>query len=188
MTNDSLEQLLASADASARPPSGNSDLAVQVQRRLQRRRTGLRATAALIVVGIIAAIWLSHPSKRPVGQIVVHDIGLEQQRIDHLRGEVMELASDAAVHERVANALLLIRQKSVRLRERDEALTASDPLEDVNRQRDRAAEILVRAAQRAETRPDDPARATEIYREVARIFPDTNAGKEAARRLALRGV
>jgi hypothetical protein len=109
-------------------------------------------------------------------------------RIDRLRGEVVELASDAAVHERVADALLLMRHQQARLRQRDEASTASDPLEDIDLQRDRAARILVRAAERAAGPGNDRGRATDLYRETARIFPDTRAGQEAARRLGSSGV
>lgn len=188
VTDDSLEQLLIHADASAPAPAGNADLAVRVRRRLRRRRATLRVATALFLIGSIATVWLSHHSAPPAKQIVLHDPVPDQQRIDRLRGELVELASEAAVHERVANALLLMRDQRARLRERSEALTAPDPLEEVRRQRDRAAQILVRAAERAEGMEDDPGRATGLYRETARIFPDTRAGKEAARRLGSSGV
>ena len=111
-----------------------------------------------------------------------------EKHIQRLRTEALQLGSDAAVHERVADGLLRMNRRSAAAARWERAMSVADPLEDVKSQRDRAAEILVRGAERMEQQPDGAARAMDVYRQTARMFGDTAAGREAALRVKSQKV
>jgi len=187
VNEDRLGQLLTDADAAAPLPELSKELSRRVRSRLRRRQIAARFAGAGAAVILAATVLLTqhntHPS-RAIGRShhVSDGIPLEQ-----LRAEVVQLASDAAVHERVAEALMQAREQTVRQRKWRRALgtTSEDPARVIQEARDRAAEILVRDADRM---PPDSLHALQEYRYVAQLFPNTPAGKQAMLKLKSEGV
>ena len=175
MNDNELGGLLSSADSAARPPAIANDLASGVRRRLRRRQMYVRATAVALFI-ISGAVVLATGRFGQTKQMIVQSPP-QAVPIEQLRAEAAQLASEAAVHERVAQALLAAREQSLRRRHWQEIAEAPDPLRKVEEARDLAAAILVRHAARM---PDDVEQARELYRSAAGLFPDTRAGKSAA--------
>lgn len=188
MRDELLESLLNRADERLARPGPVADLAARVRRVERRRRALMRIGAAVIVLGGVAALFVA-PHLARTSSVVSEARGESaRQRIDRLRAEALQLASDAAVHERVADELLRKQRRSAAAARLERATLATDPMEELRQKRDRAADILVRGARRMEERPDGAGQAMDVYREAARLFGDTAAGREAARRLKPMGA
>lgn len=188
MKDESLQDLLDRADRALAAPAQVPDLASRVRRADRRRRRATRAAAASLLVGGLVAALVAPRFMRPPAVLVTRQGESTQEHIRRLQAEALQLASDAAVHERVADGLLRMQRRSAAAEKWDRSVSNPDPLEAVRSQRDRAARILVRGAARMEEEPDGAARAMDLYRRTARMFGDTDAGRQAALRVKAQGV
>jgi hypothetical protein len=187
VNDERLGQLLTDADAAAPPPQLANELSTRVRGRLRRRQISARLAGAGVAVILAAAVLLIQHNTHPLRAIVRSPHPSDGVPLEQLRAEVIQLASDAAVHERVADALLRGREQSLRQQKWRRALdtTSEDPGRVIQEARDRAAEILVRDADRM---PPDSLHALQEYRYVAQLFPNTPAGKQATLKLKSQGV
>jgi hypothetical protein len=187
MNDDELGQLLTAADRAASPPNLAKDLSTRVRTRLRRRQVSVRLAAVGLPLVLAAVVGTTVHSYRRSRVFIESTPALGMLPIDQLRAEVVQLASDAAVHERVADALLSAREQSLRQQKWRQALaaTSEDPGRVLEEARNRAAEILVRDADRM---PADSQGALREYRHVAQLFPNTPAGRQALLKLKSEGV
>lgn len=184
MNDSALEQLLARADQTAPPPGVADDLSTRVRKRLRRRKTTSRAAAGILVL-CIAAVIATHRKPHSRETIVKAAPILTAPQIAQLQAEAARFASEAAVHERVADALLAGRRRSLEEERWAAAATLADPVQAIALARDQAAQTLFRDATRLPVNSGD---ALQAYRQVATLFADTPAGKLAVQKLKSQGV
>jgi hypothetical protein len=180
MTEDTIKNLLQQADHMAglpRPVSAN--LSAIVRRRAHRRHLRITLTtpfAAAAVVLIAAGIWnLSiRTSERTKDQQKI--VSLEKQL------EELQVRTDAAlglIHE-----MLVAEQKQHSLNELEAQLASiPDPLEEIQRQVDKTASILVYQADRLYRELNRTDSAVETYRRVIKLSPKSQSAQEARQRL-----
>ena len=173
MNDETFGQLLRDADASAPLPKVDDAVATRVRARLRRRQLSVRASS-LVVLVCVAAIGLAI---RNAKHRTRPDQATDPVSIAQLKLEAEQLGSEAAVHERVAQALLTARDRAIREQTWQSVAVAPDPLQRIDDARNLAAAILVRDADRM---ADDGAGARDLYRDAAELFPETRAGKKAA--------
>jgi len=158
-------------------PSGPADLAQRVRRSARRRRLVKGVSAAVLTLLVSATVaFLLRRERRPEETIEVAkrqaEIQILQKEIDQARETV--------------NHLLLLEQ--ARLLRRELAVRP-DPLEELDRQTDRTAFILVRHANQLEHRIGRADLALTEYRRVVNMFPKTtwaNIARDRIRQLENR--
>jgi hypothetical protein len=158
--NDDLAQLLRRADASAPAPSlDSSDL--PIRRTIRRQRTiAACGLALLLVMSALLPILLRPTSlSQPVASV-----------------QVVPTDTDLKIHEKTA---LLLEQ----FQSRQEIPARSDDfLNQLQMQRNRAALVLLRSANR-ELANDETQSATAMLKRTIALFPDTTAAVSAGRQL-----
>ena len=176
LNDDALGQLLRDADAASAPPELAGDLPARIHTRLRRRQITSRMAGVGLVM-LLALVFAARYANRPPPMFAQPNRPPQALAVEQLKAEAEQLASEAAVHERVARALLAARQRSLREHKWQEIAAAPDPVQKIDEARDLAAAILVNDAARM---PLHLERARELYRNAAQLFPDTRAGKRAA--------
>jgi hypothetical protein len=168
-----------------------TDLSKRVHRIHRRRRVtaaALSVTAGIILVTglIFVARHFMPESSAPVppGGIVQHTTDTQTQ-IDQLRAEIAQLRAEADAREQIIRGILEYQQQQARwaAAERQFA-TQPDPLEEIIRQRERAALIILYHADRKYNEPNLRESALTDYHQLIQLFPDTRWAEAARKRLA----
>ena len=190
MNDDRIEQLIRQADASADTPRAPGDLAGRVERKY-RRRQRVRRTATLCgAVGVVAlgvGVWQmagnSDDRSGSRGSIARTDdatltpaLSLQGRggRIAEVEAELAELRAKIAMHEAVIERLLADEKHRRHMAEARAILAQPDPIEQLDRQMDRTAYIIVLYANRKLELYDLRESAAEDYRRVIELFPDSH--------------
>ena len=184
--NDQLGQLLREADASARRPVvRDGDLGATVRNVARRRR---RRSVRAGVVGAVTAIVLV------TGGLFVmraqNNVALVQREVappvvspEATWREIAMLNAEADSRMAVVERMLVMERRRTAVRER----RAEDPLLAVRREQDRAAYLLIYAADRLARKAEARERAVEEYRRVVALFPETHWSTVARERLVELG-
>lgn len=181
MTEDKIENLLQQADRIAgRPKPVSANLSAIVRRRAHRRHVLVSITAPLgaaAVIIIAACIW--HIAVRTSGQTEDKEkiISLEKQL------EQLQVRTDAALN--LIQEVLVAEQKRHSLDELEAQLASiPDPLEEIQKQVEKTAFILVYQADRLYYELNRTDSAVETYKRVIKLFPKNQWAQVARERLS----
>ncbi|MHC4642581.1 MAG: hypothetical protein ACYS32_13125 [Planctomycetota bacterium] len=177
MTEDKIKNLLQEADHMAgEPASLSTNLAFAVRRRANRRQTvnlAARIAAAAVVV-IALGVWSFTAKKaRDRQRIVALEMQIEQLRVQ----------TDATLN--LIREVLDEERKQRRLQELQAQLASiPDPLEEIQKQVDKTAFILVYRANRMYRELDQKDSAIQAYNRVIELFPQSRWAEVARQRLS----
>jgi uncharacterized protein YoxC len=179
MSEQEIEKLLQEADRAAGPPKRVRVDLVEIRRRAKRRRivnmAGPVAAAAVLMLALgLWSITLRTPKTTP-----------ERERIASLESQVKQLRArtDAAIN--LIQEVLEQERRQQRLNELEAELAGiPDPIEEMQRQVDKTAFILVYQADRLYRELNQTSSAVEAYNRVIRLFPDNRWAQVARQRLA----
>lgn len=175
MNERRINELLDMADAGvAAPCVAGSDLAEQAIRRAKRRTTFRRTGLAVLAIDAVAAVMVvaiifvfdtptgsSESIPSPVATIASDTDSDIQQELANLRAKI-------AMQEAVIEALLAKEQQVDVL-----ILHTVNPMDEVNKQVDRAAKQMVMTANRIELDRGQNDLSVRLYSDVLANFPDS---------------
>ena len=178
MKEDELKNLLQQVDRMAGQPGRTQVDVSTVRRRANRRRLARLAgpIAAAAVLLIAAGIWslVTNNSEQTDGR----------EEIMALQAKVMQLqaSTDAAVA--LIHEVLEDERRQSRLDELEAELASiPDPLEEIQKQVDKTAFILVYQADRLYRELNETESAVETYKRVIKLFPRNQWATVARERL-----
>ncbi len=179
MTEDKIKKLLQEADHMAGLPGPvSANLSAIVRRRAHRRHLRISLTvplAAAAVILIAAGLW-NHTIKTTETTKDQEKIVLLEKQFEQLQAK-----TDAAVN--LIQEMLVAEQKQHSLNELEAQLASiPDPLDEIQRQVDKTASILVFQADRL-YRVNRTDSAIETYNRVIELFPRTIQAQKAQQRL-----
>ncbi len=176
MTEDTIKNLLQKADRAAGEPALVSIDLSAVRRNANRRQTinlAVRIAAAAVIV-IALGIW-SFTAKKT----------RDQQRIIVLEMQIKQLRAQTDATLNLIREVLDEERKQRRLNELQAQLASySDPLEEIRKQVDKTAFILVYQANRMYRELDQKEAAINAYNRVIELFPQSRWAEEARQRLS----
>jgi len=179
MTEDKIKNLLQEADRMAGLPGPvSANLSTVVRRRAHRRHLRISITAPLaaaavilVAVGILSFTFRTTEKTKDQEKIVLLEKQFEQ----------LQAKTDAAVN--LIQEMLVAEQKQYSLDELEAQLASiPDPLDEIQRQVDKTASILVFQADRL-YRAQRTDSAIETYNRVIDLFPKTIQAQKARQRL-----
>jgi len=181
MTEDKIKNLLHQADRMAgRPKPVSANLSAIVRRRAHRRHVLVSITAPLAAAAVIiiaAGIW--HIALRTSGQTEDKEkiVSLEKKL------EQLQVRTDAALN--LIQEVLVAEQKRHSLDELEAQLASiPDPLEEIQKQVEKTAFILVYQADRLYYELNRTDSAVETYKRVIKLFPKNQWAQVARERLS----
>jgi len=179
MTEDKIKNLLQKADQMAGGPAPvSANLSAVVRRRANRRRIATFAVpvaAAVFLIGL--GVWSITIRTSKTTQ--------DQEKIASLETEIKQLQArtDAALN--LIQEVLEEERRQRRLDELEAQLASiPDPLEELQKQVDKTAFILVYQADRMYRELNQMDSAVEAYNRVIALFPQNRWAKVARERLA----
>jgi len=179
MSEQKIEKLLQEADRTADSPKRVRVDLSEIRRRAKRRRilniTGPVATAAVLMVALgIWSITLRIAQPTP-----------EQERIISLENQVKQLQARTDAAMNLIQEMLEQEKRQQRLDDLDAQLASiPDPLEEMQKQVDKTAFMLVYQADRLYCELNQTGSAVEAYNRVIRLFPENHWARVARQRLA----
>jgi tetratricopeptide (TPR) repeat protein len=180
MTEDKIKNLLKDADRIAGPPVPvSAHLSAIVRRRAHRRHMLISISAPLATAAVIliaAGLWNY--------TIRANQKNKDQQKIVMLERRLQELQNrtDAALN--LIQEVIVAEQKQRSLVELEAQLASiPDPLEEIQKQVDKTARILVYQADRLYRELNRTESAVETYNRVIELFPNNRWAQEARQRL-----
>jgi CRISPR/Cas system CSM-associated protein Csm2 small subunit len=176
MTEDKIKNLLYEADQTAGGPAPVSVDLSAIRRRANRRQTVNLASriAAAAVVLFALGIW-SYTAKKT----------RDQQRIVALEMQIKQLQTQTDATLNLIRDVLDEDRKQRHLNElRDQLASYSDPLEEIQKQVDKTAFILVYGANRMYRELDQKDSAIQAYNRVIELFPQSRWAEVARQRLS----
>jgi len=180
MTEDEIKNLLQEADRMAGLPSPvSANLSAAVRRRAHRRHfVNLAAPlAAAAVILIAAGIWNF--------AIRTTETAPERERIDLLESQLKQLQAKTDAALNLIQEVLVEEQKQHSLDELEAQLASiPDPLEEIQKQVDKTAFILVYHADRLYRELNRTDSAVETYNRVIELFPKNRWAQVARQRLS----
>lgn len=169
MTDDRIENLLREADRMGPAPAlPSADLAAGVRLRVRRRR--VRNTAVSIAAGVVILVALG------VGQLTTRpgDTNREQVEIALLETQIEQLRARTDATLRLVQEVIERERRQRRLDELEAELASiGDPLEEMQRQADETAYLLVHHAARMHEELSLTDSAIRTYNRVIRLYPQT---------------
>lgn len=179
MERDPLEPLLRRVDASV-PVTGPApeDVAGRVRavdrRRRRATRTGLGLAAAALLVAL--SVWFDVPRDPP------EPAGMTDARVAAIQAELVALDREAALHEAVADRLLIAEAMRERRRPVRPTQSEPDPRAAFLAEVESVATLMVLRVDRS--LDTDAPSARERYQRVIDLYPDTRAAETAKQRLS----
>jgi len=177
MTEDIIKNLLQEADQTAGGPVPvSANLAAAIRRHANRRKTvnlAARIAAAAVVV-IALGIWgFTAKKARDQQRIVALEMQIEQLRVQ----------TDATLN--LIREVLDEERKQRHLQELQAQLASySDPLQEIQKQVDKTAFILVYRADHIYRELNQKEAAIQAYNRVIELFPQSRWAEEARQRLS----
>jgi hypothetical protein len=177
MTEDKIKKLLYEADQTAGGPEPlSANLAAAVRRRAKRRNIANLAAriAAAAVVIFALGIWSFSVKKT-----------WDRQRIVALEAQIEQLRVQTAATLNLIREVLENDRKQRRLYELQAQLASiPDPLEEIRKQVDKTAFILIYQANRMYRELDQKDSAIQAYNRVIELFPQSRWAEEARQHLS----
>lgn len=177
MTEDKIKNLLYEADQTAGGPVPlSSNIAAAVRRRASRRHTANLAfrVAAAAVVLFALGIWSFNVKK-----------ARDRQRIVVLEAEIKQLKTQTDATLNLIRQVIDEERKHRRLDEmRAQLASIPDPLEDIQKQVDKTAFILVYQANRMYSELNQKDSAVQAYKRVIELFPQSPWAEVARQRIS----
>ncbi|UCG48856.1 MAG: hypothetical protein JSU94_03560 [Phycisphaerales bacterium] len=176
MNDDKLEKLLKEADCSADAPVAVSVSLSDLRRRAGRRRVALVAMPTVAAVVIAACIFSLMPGK-PKADV-------EQDRIAAIEDRIKQLQASTDATLNLIREVLADEREQRRL-DRLEAELASipDPVEEIQKQVDKTAFILLYQADRLYRELNQTESAVDAYNRLIELFPNNRWARVARQRL-----
>jgi len=179
MTEDKIKNLLQKADRIAgRPAPVTANLAAVVRRRASQRRfvrfAAPLAAAAMVLIafGIYQLVGTPEDDTR------------EQIRLAALKAEVEQLRAQTDATLKLVREVVERQRRQRRIEELEAKLARiPDPLEEMQRQADKTAFILVYEANRMYDELNQKDSAIQTYNRVIELFPKSKWAEVARRRL-----
>ena len=176
MTEDKIRNLLQKADQTAGGPTPVSIDLSAVRRRANRRHVAnlaVRIAAAAVVVFALG-IW-SYTAKKT----------RDRQRIVALETQIEQLQAQTDATLNLIREVLDEERKQRRLNELQAQLASiPDPLEEIQKQVDKTAFILVYQANRMYRELNQTDSAVQFYKRVIKLFPENRWSEVARQRLS----
>ena len=178
MTEDEIKTLLQKADETAGGPAFARVNLSAIRRRANRRRfvniAGPVAAAAVLVAAL--SIWgLTLKTARATR---------ERQRIASLENQVKQLQARADAAMSLIREVLEQERRQQRLDELEAQLASiPDPLEEMRKQVDKTAFMLVYQADRLYNQLNQTDSAVDNYKRVIKLFPENRWARVARQRL-----
>lgn len=181
MNEERIERLLRGADDGAGPPAFGPITAAGVRKRIHRRRI-IRTVVPLTAAAAIALVVLfSHAPANRQGPGGVE----ESQRMAALEEQVRQLQERTDATLRLVENVLAQDRRQRRLDDAEaELASAPDPMEQVQRQVDKAAFVLIYQADRLYRELNRTESAVAAYKEIIQLFPTNRWAEVARERLA----
>lgn len=180
MTEDKIKNLLQEADRMAGSPEAvSANLSAIVRRRAHRRHLRISLTAPLAAAAVIliaAGIWnLS---------IRTTETTIDQEKIVSLEKQLEQLQTRTDAALKLIQEVLVADHKKDSLNELEAQLASiPDPLEEIQKQVDKTAFILVYQADRLYRELNRMDSAVEAYNRVIKLFPKNQWAQVARERL-----
>ncbi|MBN1804065.1 MAG: hypothetical protein JW837_02320 [Sedimentisphaerales bacterium] len=180
MTEDKIEKLLKDADRMAGPPAPvSAHLSAVIRRRAHRRHRLISLSAPLAAAAVIviaAGIWNF--------TIRTNEKNNDREKIVMLERQLQELQTRTDTALNLIQEVLAADQKQRSLVELEAQLASiPDPLEEIQKQVDKTASILVYLADRLYRELNRKESAVETYNRVIELFPNNRWAQEARQRL-----
>ena len=178
MSDERIEKLLQQADRTAGGPVRIRVDVSDIRRRANRRRlfnvAGPVGAAAVLMMALgIWSITLRMPPPTPA-----------QEKIAILENQVKQLQARTDAAMSLIQEMLEQEQRQQRLDELETKLASiPDPLEEMQKQVDKTAFMLVYQADRLYRELNQTDSAVEAYNRVIRLFPENRWAQEARKRL-----
>lgn len=178
MTEDKIKDLLQKADQTAPSlPPVSADLGATIHRLANQRRltniAGPLAAAAVILIAF--GIWHVKTVKTTS----------DEQKMASLEAEIQQLQARTDATLKLIREVLDYEQKQRHLRELEAKLASiPDPLEEMQRQIDKTAFILVYQADHMYRELDQKDSAIRTYNRVIKLFPHSRSAELAKQRLS----
>ena len=179
MTEDKIKNLLQEADRMAGLPGAvSANLSAIVRRRAHRRHLHISITAPLAAAAVILiAVGISNFTFRTTEKTK------DQEKIVLLEKQFEQLQAKTNAAVSLIQEMLIAEQKQHSLSELEAQLASiPDPLDEIQRQVDKTASILVFQADRL-YRVNRTDSAVETYNRVIELFPKTIQAQKARQRL-----
>lgn len=179
MTEDKIKNLLQEADRMAGLPGPvSANLSAIVRRRAHRRHLRISITAPLAAAAVILiAVGISNFTFR------TSEKTNDQEKIVLLEKQFEQLQAKTNAAVSLIQEMLIAEQKQHSLSELEAQLASiPDPLDEIQRQVDKTASILVFQADRL-YRVNRTDSAVETYNRVIELFPKTIQAQKARQRL-----
>jgi hypothetical protein len=180
MTEDKIKNLLQEADRMAGLPGPvSANLSAIVRRRAHRRHLRISITAPLAAAAVILiAVGISNFTFR------TSEKTNDQEKIVLLEKQFEQLQAKTNAAVSLIQEMLIAEQKQHSLSELEAQLASiPDPLDEIQRQVDKTASILVFQADRL-YRVNRRDSAVETYNRVIELFPKTFQAQKARQRLS----
>ena len=175
MTEDKIKNLLQEADQTAGEPAPVSVVLSTVRRRANRRQTvnlAVRIAVATVVLFALG-IW-SFTAKKT----------RDQQRIVALEMQIKQLQTQTDATLNFIREVLDEERKQRRLNElRAQLASIPEPLEEIRKQVDKTAFILIYQANRMYRELDQKDSAIKSYKRVIELFPQSRWAEKARQTL-----
>jgi len=181
MSEKGIEKLLREADDLAGPPAFGRITTAGICRRIHRRRVirtavPLAAAAAIALTATILTISTKQQTPGLVG---------EPERMAALEEQVRQLQERTDATLKLVQNVLAEDRRQRRLADAEAELASSpDPMEQVERQVDKAAFVLIYQADRLYKELNRTESAVAAYKEIIQLFPTNRWAEVARERLA----
>jgi tetratricopeptide (TPR) repeat protein len=177
VNEERIEQLFAKADEAAGEPTFRCITTAGIRRQVHRRRlVRVAAPTCIAAVVAIAATWLA---------ISMHTARPQPQRIVSLEEQVKQLQARTDATLKLVQEVLERDRQDRRLAALETELASiPDPVQEIDRQVDKTAFILVYQADKLYKELNQTESAVAAYKEVIQLFPTNRWATVARERLS----
>ena len=179
MTEDMIKKILHEADRAAGPPAPVNINLPDIRRRANRRRIIHFATPLSAAAMILIAFSVYN------AVINITNETTEQEKVVSLETQIKQLQASTNAAVNLIHEVLEEAQKKSRLNALHAQLASiPDPLEEIQKQVDKTAFILIYQADQLYRELNETDSAVETYKRVIRLFPENRWAQVARERLA----
>jgi len=179
MTEDKIKNLLQNADQTAGRPSPVSVNLSAVHRRADRRHFANFAVPVAAAAMLLIALGIWHLTTRTTGTT------LDPEKIASIEAQVKQLQARTDAALKLIHEVLDEERRQRRLDELEAQLASiPDPLEEMQKQADKTAFILVYQANRMHQELNQKDSAVRTYNRVIQLFPQNRWAEVARQRLS----
>lgn len=180
MSENRIRELLRNADRAAGPPDFGRISAADLRRRIRRQRLVWLGTPAAVAAMLLLGFGIWSLCSRP-GEPAPP----QPDRIASLEQQVKQLQAQTDSALKLVHEVLAQERQQQRLAALEAELASiPDPTEEIERQVDKTAFVLVYEADRLYRELNQTKSAVEAYEQVIRLFPKNQWANVARERLA----